>query len=189
FLNVKGKTPENYRTDLYHQPSLPSPHHPNGHSHPWEVADPTGRNYERRDRRPPEMQEPPYDRYRHQPVSPERIGPQTTLERIPPRDEPLIQLDPPVSQDWNNYSSQQEAPLETLRQSEKLDLSHDHRTPNPSKPWPTATWQPQEGITAQVEWRHDRNVMNRASTVVPAGFHSESKARGIPRRYRLPPVQ
>lgn len=84
FLNVQCEAPNSYRTDLYHEQSLSSPYHPNGYRHPTGVADPTGHNYERRDRRPPEMQDPPYDRYRHQPVHPERIGPGIAPESIEP---------------------------------------------------------------------------------------------------------
>ncbi len=65
----------NYRPDLYHPQTLPSPHHPRGYDYQGGVQDPTGNNFERHDRRPPEMQEPPYDRYRHIPVHPERIEP------------------------------------------------------------------------------------------------------------------
>jgi len=83
FLGLQKKSPNSYRTDLYHPQTLSSPYHPGGYRHPSGVPDPTGNNFERFDRRPPEMQEPPYDRYRHQPVYPERIGPQAVPESIP----------------------------------------------------------------------------------------------------------
>lgn len=83
FLDVRGKTPDNYRPDLYHEKTLSSPHHPSGYTFPDGPRDPTGNGYERLDRRPQEMQEPPYDRYRHQPVNPEPIGPQPAPMNIP----------------------------------------------------------------------------------------------------------
>ncbi|MFG0261591.1 MAG: hypothetical protein ACF788_04295, partial [Novipirellula sp. JB048] len=84
FLDVQSKAPNSYRTDFYHEQSVSSPYHPNGYRHPMGVVDPTGNNYERHDRRPPEMQDPPYDRYRHQPVSPERIAPEIAPQLIQP---------------------------------------------------------------------------------------------------------
>jgi hypothetical protein len=83
FLDIGAKAPDSYRPDFYHSQTLASPHHPGGYDYPYGVKDPTGNGYEQIDRRPQDMQEPPYDRYRHQPVSPERIGPQAVPERIP----------------------------------------------------------------------------------------------------------
>ena len=83
FLDVSSKAPNSYRPDFYYPQSPSSPHHPNGYVHPGELRDPTGNNFERFDRRPSEMQEPPYDRYKHQPVAPERIEPQAVPQSIP----------------------------------------------------------------------------------------------------------
>ncbi len=73
FLDIQNKEPNLYRPDLYHPQSLTSPYHPDGFTHPSEIKDPTGNDYERVDRRPADMQEPPYDRFRHRPAMPESI--------------------------------------------------------------------------------------------------------------------
>ncbi len=78
-----GIHPSDKRPDLYHPQGLPSPHHPGGHVYQRAKDDPTGNGYERTDRRPAEWQEPPYDRFRHQPVYPPQIGPQPAPEAIP----------------------------------------------------------------------------------------------------------
>jgi hypothetical protein len=83
FLDVQARQPDSYRPDFYHPQNLASPYHPGGYRYPSGVQDPTGNNFERVDRRPQEVQEPPYDRFRHQPVHPERIGPQAVPESIP----------------------------------------------------------------------------------------------------------
>lgn len=95
FLNVRELAPRNFRPDLYHPQTMTSPYHPRGYTPANPATDPTGNNYEHFDRRPPEMQDPPYDRYRHRPVSPERIGPGIQPEQIPPRSE-FQQLPEPV---------------------------------------------------------------------------------------------
>jgi hypothetical protein len=106
FLNVAEETPDHYRPDLYHAQTLASPHHPSGYSFPCPPADPTGKNYERVDGRPPEMQEPPYDRYRHQPVYPERVGPQPAPESIPisPSKRNSLELTPPIHSESRHHS-------------------------------------------------------------------------------------
>ena len=75
FLDVKTKASRSYRPDLYHEQTLSSPYHPGGYNYPLKPKDPTGNGFERIDRRPPDMQEPPFERYRHRPVHPENIGP------------------------------------------------------------------------------------------------------------------
>lgn len=84
FLDTKQKTPDHYRPDLYHRHGQPSPHHPGGYFYPRGVNDPSGNGFRRVDRRPPEIQDPPYNLYRHQPAVPEAIGPATTPESVPP---------------------------------------------------------------------------------------------------------
>jgi hypothetical protein len=74
-LDVQRQQREHYRPDLYHRQRHPSPHHPGGFGYPYGPEDPTGRGYERNDRRPPELQDPPYELYRHRPAYPEQIGP------------------------------------------------------------------------------------------------------------------
>jgi hypothetical protein len=89
FLGLRGKFDgSHYRPDFYHRHDVPSPYHPGGYTyHPRRgdphVVDRTGREFQRRDNRPPEMQEPPYELYRHRPVEPERVGPALIPERVP----------------------------------------------------------------------------------------------------------
>lgn len=85
FLDVKAKTPTNFRPDFYHPQSISSPHHPGGYTNRNVRHDPSGNNFERIDPRPMEMQDPPYDLYRHRPARPERIGPQFAPEEVAPR--------------------------------------------------------------------------------------------------------
>jgi len=97
FLNIPGNAPDQFRPDLYHSQSSPSPYHPNGYHYPSGVQDPTGNNFERKDNRPADLQEPPYERYRHQPAASERIAPQIVPERITPRDSQPVELRAPIS--------------------------------------------------------------------------------------------
>ncbi|PHS15765.1 MAG: hypothetical protein COA78_04800 [Blastopirellula sp.] len=88
FLDIQKKTPEHYRPDFYHQESHRSPYHPNGHTYiPKDksnpVVDPTGQQFQRRDRRPMDMQEPTYEQYRHRPTYPEQIEAQRVPENAP----------------------------------------------------------------------------------------------------------
>ena len=86
FLNISPYNwPNSYRPDFYHSQTLPSPYHPSGYFHSSGVRDPTGNDFEQLDRRPPEMQDPPYERYRRQPATPERIGPQAAPQSIQPQ--------------------------------------------------------------------------------------------------------
>lgn len=66
FLDIKREYPQHYRPDLYHQQRQPSPYHPRGYIYRREhMEDPTGEDFRIRDRRPPEMRQPPYeDRFR-----------------------------------------------------------------------------------------------------------------------------
>lgn len=75
---------EHYRPDLHHRQRAPSPYHPGGYDYEGTriegekvgpPVDPNGRGFERIDLRPSEMQQPPYERYRHRPVQQERIEP------------------------------------------------------------------------------------------------------------------
>ncbi len=99
FFGYRAQESTLYRTDLYYPQSLTSPHHPDGYSHPAPFKDPTGNNYERVDRRPADMQEPPYDRLRHRPATPETIQLQSyeTPAAIPPRAQPTSILQSGVS--------------------------------------------------------------------------------------------
>lgn len=85
-LKLKTDHNEHYRPDLYHRRRQPSPYHPGGYTYGGQsdpnqqpgpetrsIHDPSGRNFERIDRRPPEMQQPPYELYRHTPVAPEPV--------------------------------------------------------------------------------------------------------------------
>jgi hypothetical protein len=86
-LGIQDKHLEHYRPDLHHRRRAPSPKHPGGYDYDGQykhfdgrtrgrrLPDPTGNEYERTDPRPEEMQQPAYDRYRHRPVRPERVGP------------------------------------------------------------------------------------------------------------------
>lgn len=85
FLDVENKAPSSYRPDFYRSQVLASPHHPSGYSYKHASPDPTGNGYERFDRRPPEMQEPPYERYRHYPAQQQRIAPMYSEEIIEPQ--------------------------------------------------------------------------------------------------------
>jgi hypothetical protein len=87
FLDIQNKAPSSYRPDLHHPQSLPSPYHPDGFEHPSALKDPTGNDYERTDRRPPDMQDPPYERYRHRPAVPQPIQLQSYEAEVPGRSE------------------------------------------------------------------------------------------------------
>ncbi len=114
FLDVEHKNPPLYRTDLYYPQSLTSPHHPDGYSHPAPFKDPTGNNYERVDRRPTDMQEPPYDRLRHRPATPETIQLQSyeAPVPVPPRPQPtsVLQSGAPVPKVGKQNAVQPKAP-------------------------------------------------------------------------------
>ena len=83
FLDIQNKAPNSYRPDLHYPQSLPSPYHPDGYEHPSPLKDPTGNDYERVDRRPADMQDPPYERYRHRPAMPQPIQLQSYESEIP----------------------------------------------------------------------------------------------------------
>lgn len=114
FLDIEHKNPPLHRTDLYYPQSLTSPHHPDGYSHPAAFKDPTGNNYERVDRRPADMQEPPYDRLRHRPATPETIQLQSyeTPAPVPPRPEPtsVLQSGAPVPKVGKQNAVQPKSP-------------------------------------------------------------------------------
>ena len=79
FLHTERISPRHYRPDLYHNHYTPSKYHPNGYSSPERIDDPTGREFERRDRRPIEYRQPEYDLYRHRPVRPIQVNPQQNM--------------------------------------------------------------------------------------------------------------
>ena len=74
FLQIRRLTPEQHRPDLYHPQRAPSIHHPNGYSYPSGFEgikapnDPTGKHFQRFDKRPPEYRQPGYDSRRHTPI-------------------------------------------------------------------------------------------------------------------------
>lgn len=75
FLDLKEKTPEQYRPDLYHRQILPSPYHPGGHVVPGFREDPSGNRFQIPDRRPEEMRDPPYDELHRDVIRPEALPP------------------------------------------------------------------------------------------------------------------
>ncbi len=90
-LDIQQASPEHYRPDLHHRHTRPSPYHPGGYTHPEaeKFVDPSGRGFERPDRRPAEMREPPYDprfrapiRYESVPY-PENLDSRGSIEIIP----------------------------------------------------------------------------------------------------------
>ncbi len=102
FLHLRRLTPEHYRPDLYHSRFQTSPYHPNGYRYYGEkVKDPTYREFRRRDRRPPEMQSPPYDVYRRRPmrVDPGQVIPNSGSQY----GQPLGNTYPPVHQRYGTY--------------------------------------------------------------------------------------
>ncbi|MFC1759415.1 hypothetical protein ACFL2H_11720, partial [Planctomycetota bacterium] len=74
-LGVEIDTPEHHRPDLYHRQRQPSPYHPGGYTYPDlnDDDDPSGRGFERRDRRPLELREPMYDPKRRRPIKMESM--------------------------------------------------------------------------------------------------------------------
>jgi len=159
FLDIQKQTPNNFRPDFYHPQTLPSPHHPGGYVYPYGRRDPAGNGYERFDRRPPEMQEPPYDRYRHQPVYPERIEPQAAAPQSIPLDH--SQLRPMESR----------APTGTLEESaRRRDSQH----------WPQLN-----GGAASF----DGLVPGRDPNVIPASFQQAESPPRVLQLRRLPPVR
>jgi hypothetical protein len=70
-LDIKQRTPEHFRPDLYHRHTRPSPYHPGGYVMPDadELEDPTGRGFQVPDPRPSDFQqEPPFDPRRRTPI-------------------------------------------------------------------------------------------------------------------------
>ncbi len=74
-LGVEIDTPEHHRPDLYHRQRQPSPYHPGGYTYPElnDDDDPSGRGFERRDRRPQELREPLYDPKHRRPMNMETV--------------------------------------------------------------------------------------------------------------------
>lgn len=85
FLDIPTKYPNHHRSDLYRQQRKPSPYHPGGFQAPEQV-DPTGRDFRKADRRPPEMREEPrYDDRFRRPIEPEEpeLIEETSTSRAP----------------------------------------------------------------------------------------------------------
>ncbi len=75
-IDIPHKEGQIKREDLYYRQRLPSPYHPGGYQNqelPPE-NDPTGRRFDVRDLRPPEMRDPPYDRKFRNPIGAESGG-------------------------------------------------------------------------------------------------------------------
>ncbi len=76
-LDIEHRTPQHYRPGLYHPHSEPSPYHPGGYieKDAEQLEDPSGRGFRIPDRRPVDMQEPPYDPRTRNPIRFEEIVP------------------------------------------------------------------------------------------------------------------
>ncbi|WP_182865377.1 hypothetical protein [Stieleria mannarensis] len=171
FLDVRNKSARNFRPDLYHEQTMTSPYHPRGYTLANPATDPTGNNYERHDRRPPEMQDPPYDRYRHRPVHPEQIGPGVIPEPIPPRrDDSLLPapLTPPIEPSGGPVDSEFESLLRRER-GVQPDLGQLGRTSGSIQlARPVAVVRHLPSTTDQISTPVQRN------SVIQAGFQASA---------------
>ena len=76
-LDLRNRSLQHVRPDLYHPQRAVSPYHPNGFTYQTEgrLEDPRGDGFEIRDRRPPEMRDPPYDQRFRSPIRYDRVPP------------------------------------------------------------------------------------------------------------------
>ncbi|MCS7466834.1 hypothetical protein NZK35_09280 [Stieleria sp. ICT_E10.1] len=70
-LGLKRRGKEYDRPDLYHRQAQPSPYHPGGYVYPGVTPqdDPRGNGFLKRERRPSEFQDPPFDHRRRVPMN------------------------------------------------------------------------------------------------------------------------
>lgn len=86
-LDVEHASPENLRPDLHRRHTQPSPYHPGGYIYdPAKIEDPTGNAFEKPDKRPADMRDPPYDRRFRRPLLYERVPGEGPMDG---QDEPL----------------------------------------------------------------------------------------------------
>lgn len=81
-LDLRRRSSQHVRPDLYHPQRAPSPYHPNGYRYETDdpnFVDPTGQQFEQPDRRPVEFQMPPYDSRFRRPIRIERMPPSPGL--------------------------------------------------------------------------------------------------------------
>ena len=143
FLDIENEEHDrqHLRPDLYHRRRVPSPYHPGGYTAPG-VDDPTRRDFLRRDSRPEEYRDPPFDPQHGGPLEYYQDG-KTMIELPPPVGRQTTS--PPAEIELQEYRkirspSHQQPPADRNRDSaatRRNAVSKErpaHRDTTPAKP-------------------------------------------------------